>query len=51
MRVGGGVCVSGDKRGGRRCTWINDVLEQVHKLEGLMFASKDNVVLIGEVWA
>lgn len=33
-----------------RCSWINDVLEQVHKWEGLMFVSKDNVVLICEVW-
>lgn len=35
----------------KKCTWINDVLEQVHKWEGPMFVSKDNAVLIGELWA
>lgn len=32
----------------KKCTWINDVLEQVHKWGGPMFVSKDNAVLIGE---
>lgn len=46
MRVGRGRRQMGEKMRKKSETWINDVLEQVHKLDGLMFVSKDKAVLI-----
>lgn len=45
------MCAERRWREKKKCTWINDVLEQVHKWEAPMFVSKDNAVLICELWA